>query len=132
VRIGTRAVALVHALSDSILVNQFLATYALQRIECGTSLDDGPYLRANVAPYKPWNILQIEVIAEFKAAEYDWIFCEQDQPIYVEAFGKPVLRKVVQNRASNVAVTGEQEFRTECVWTSESYRGASSQKWGEA
>jgi hypothetical protein len=32
VRIGTRAsvVALVHALSDSILVNQFLATYALQ------------------------------------------------------------------------------------------------------
>lgn len=83
---------------------------------------DGPYVEANVAPYKPWNILPIEVIAEFKSAEYDWIFCEEFEPMYVEAFGPPVLKKRVQNRASNFAVTGGQETRIECVWTSESYK----------
>jgi hypothetical protein len=56
VRIGTRAsaVALVHALSDSVLVNHFLATYALQRIECGTSLDEYAYRRQHEAILAAW------------------------------------------------------------------------------
>jgi len=42
IRVGTRSSesALFNALNEPILVNQFLATYALQRIECGTSLDE--------------------------------------------------------------------------------------------
>jgi hypothetical protein len=56
VRIGTRAsaVALVHALSDSVLVNQFLATYALQRIECGTSLDEYAFRRQHEEILAAW------------------------------------------------------------------------------
>ena len=56
VRIGTRAsaVALVHALSDSILVNQFLAMYALQRIECGTSLDEYAFRRQHEEILAAW------------------------------------------------------------------------------
>jgi len=42
VRVGTRTSedALIHALDDPFLVNQFLAVYALQQIECGTLLDE--------------------------------------------------------------------------------------------
>jgi len=56
VRIGTRAsaMALVHALSDSVLVNQFLATYALQRIECGTSLDEYAFRRQHEEILAAW------------------------------------------------------------------------------
>lgn len=40
--IGTRSseAALVSALDDSTMTNQFLAAYTLQQIECGTSLDE--------------------------------------------------------------------------------------------
>lgn len=42
VRVGTHTSedALIHALDDSPLANQFLAAYALQQIECGTLLDE--------------------------------------------------------------------------------------------
>lgn len=107
------------------LITSFDWLNCIRRLKMGKGdlvVFDGPYVEANVPPYKPWNILPIEVIAEFKSAEYDWIFSEQYQPMYVEAFGEPVLKKRVQNRASNFAVTGGQETRIECVWTSESYK----------
>jgi hypothetical protein len=31
---------------------------------------DGPYVRGNVGPYKPWNILPVEVIAELQSATF--------------------------------------------------------------
>lgn len=83
---------------------------------------DGPYLGCNVAPYKPWNILPVEVIAELQSATYNWILCEYYQPLFVAAFGEPVFKKEVQLKAPNFAVTGGQEKRIECVWTSASYR----------
>jgi hypothetical protein len=47
VRIGTKSseLALMHALTDSVLTNKFLATSALQQIECGTSLDEDMFRR---------------------------------------------------------------------------------------
>jgi hypothetical protein len=107
------------------LITSFDWLDCIRRLELGKEdlvVFDGPYVEANVPPYKPWNILPIEVIAEFKSAEYGWLFCEEFEPMYVEAFGEPVFKKRVQNRASNFAVTGGQETRIECVWTSESYK----------
>ena len=56
VRIGTRTseAALLSALRDSTLVNQFLATYALQRIECGTSLDEKMFRRDHEEIVAAW------------------------------------------------------------------------------
>lgn len=86
------------------------------------ALFDGPYMECNVAPYKPWNILPVEVIAELQSARYQWILCEYYQPMLVAAFGEPVFKKEVQLRATNFKQTGGQERRVECIWTSASYR----------
>jgi hypothetical protein len=83
---------------------------------------DGPYMGCNVAPYKPDNILPIELIGELQSAPYPWVLCEYHQPMLVAAFGEPVFTKEVQLRATNFKQTGGQDRRVECVWTSDSYR----------
>jgi hypothetical protein len=56
VRVGTKASepALMHALTDSVLANKFLATLALQEIECGTSLDEDMFRRDSERTIVAW------------------------------------------------------------------------------
>jgi len=56
VRLGTRSseAALEHALNDPVLTNQFLAAYALQRIECRTSLDENMFRRDSQEVIATW------------------------------------------------------------------------------
>jgi hypothetical protein len=83
---------------------------------------DGPYMERNVGIIEPDSILPIELIEKLKSATFNWVLCEYRQPLYLMAFGEPVLQKDVQLRSVNFRQTGGQERRVECVWTSASYR----------
>jgi 16S rRNA G966 N2-methylase RsmD len=81
---------------------------------------DPPYIGANLQTgYTPEDICPNELIAELRCAEYRWALTEYEQPIYVQALGEPVFRKNVQQRADNIAVTGGQDRRIECIWASD-------------
>lgn len=83
---------------------------------------DGPYMGCNVGIIESDSILPIELIEELKVATYKWILCEYRQPLYLMAFGEPVLQKEVQLRSVNFKQMGGQKRRVECIWTSESYK----------
>jgi len=73
---------------------------------------DGPYIEANVGPYKPDSIVPTELIEYLQHAPFCWVLCESRQPIYIAGLGEPVLETDVQQRAK----PGDTERRVECVW----------------
>jgi hypothetical protein len=83
-------------------------------------LIDWPYADCKTGAYQPENVLPIEGIHYLKSHPIlNWLFCEYRQAMYEYAFGPPIFCKKTQLRTTNFRKTG-QEWRVECVWTSES------------
>ncbi len=78
---------------------------------------DFPYIGCDVGDYSAESICPTEIIEYLKTAQFQWVMTEYDQPLYRQAFGKPVFQRNVQLRTTNFADTGGQERRTECIWT---------------
>jgi site-specific DNA-adenine methylase len=73
---------------------------------------DPPYLGADVRAYDS-RFDYCEMVSILKRARFKWMLTEYEQNIYLEAFGEPCCRRVVQ-----LACDGRgNRNRTECVWT---------------
>jgi site-specific DNA-adenine methylase len=79
---------------------------------------DAPYLNAELDAYSPNDICPTELIEVLRAGEFQWVFTEYYQPLYVEAFGEPAYKKETQIKAANLGITNKSS-RAECIWTNQ-------------
>jgi site-specific DNA-adenine methylase len=77
---------------------------------------DPPYLTARVHAYGPGDIDHTEMVAILKNARFRWLLSEYHEPLYVQAFGKPIWQKEVQLCPTNFKKDGGKERRVECLW----------------
>ena len=79
---------------------------------------DPPYMNANVKAYTDKTLEHREMVEILKSAKFKWILSEYKQPLYIEAFGEPVLRISVKRGMGkpNGGSKGQKEA-VECFWT---------------
>lgn len=72
---------------------------------------DPPYMDAEVGKaYQPGDLDHRELVDILVRAKYRWMLSEYDHPMYIEAFGEPILKQDTETRHGRA--------RIECVWTS--------------
>lgn len=79
---------------------------------------DAPYVGCDTAAYSSESISPIELITYLKTAPHSWLLTERREPMYVLAFGEPIMEKMVQVKLANFHDTGGASFVKECAWKS--------------
>jgi DNA adenine methylase len=79
---------------------------------------DPPYINANVKAYTEKTLDHRQMVEILKNANFKWVLSEYEQPLYIEAFGEPVLRIPVKRGMGkpNGGSKGQKEA-VECFWT---------------
>lgn len=77
---------------------------------------DPPYFEADVRAYKPGTVDFTYMINTLKTAKFRWVLSEFEQPMYLEAFGQPCIKKDVQLASTNKKTRDGNERRIECIW----------------
>jgi DNA (cytosine-5)-methyltransferase 1 len=75
---------------------------------------DPPYVNSDCAAYSCDSVSHLELVNYLKNAKHRWLLNEHEEPLYVMAFGEPILRKRVPTRITAFRKT--QKWRTECLW----------------
>ena len=76
---------------------------------------DPPYKSADVRAYKANTLDHSQLVDILKNAKFRWILSEFYDPIYLNAFGEPVVKKELRLNTVNLKHQGS-VTRTECLW----------------
>jgi hypothetical protein len=80
-------------------------------------LCDPPYLlKRGVGVYHPHDIVPIVLINYLQKAQFNWLLCEEYQPLYIRAFGEPIFKKWTPTKSVNNRICTT-KWRLECLWT---------------
>jgi hypothetical protein len=77
---------------------------------------DPPYCGTDVCAYSSDSVSHLELVNYLKGAKHRWLLNESPEPLYISAFGKPLLTKRVQLRITDFRK--HQGWRMECLWSS--------------
>lgn len=79
---------------------------------------DPPYFNGNVKAYDTKGINFPELVEILKNAKFKWVLSEYEEPLYVDAFGEPVLRIPVKRGMGKPGGGSKGSKETvECFWT---------------
>jgi site-specific DNA-adenine methylase len=74
---------------------------------------DPPYRNANVRPYSATDLNHREMVDILACAKFGWALSEYPDPLYIEAFGRPIWQ---QEQSCAMSVNRRTDRRMECLW----------------
>ena len=78
---------------------------------------DPPYAGTDVRCYSCDSLSHLELVSYLKSAKHRWLLNESPEPLYISAFGSPLLKERMQLRINRFRNT-PRRIKCQCLWSS--------------